>query len=589
MKKLKKASIRFCWLGLFLIFALTLATACSNGSEEGEETQASESTDVADLGEDGVYQGTGNGYGGELNLDVSFEKGEITDIVLKENGESSPVITRAFPVIKERILESQTPDVDTVSSATFSSNAVKTAVGEAAKTYGLDYGEITMGPDKENTELKEAEAEDTQLVIIGGGPAGLSAAITAKENGVDDIIVVEKLDILGGNGKFDMNFFDVVNTKAQKENGVEDSADKFYEDKKEAEGMIDSDERIRRWADGAAEVDDWLRSMDIVLNYNYDGRNHMAEADAYAGEEIQDGFEEKIKDLGIDVRTGTAGNDLITDDDGSVVGVHVQNRDEKYDIMADDVIVTTGGFSYNDELLAENVPGSEKVNTSNSIGATGDYIPIFEKNGYALDAMDTLVIFKMINVPDRNLTGGGDGFILVNKDGKRFVDEASSGMDYANALLDQPDSKVYYIYDQRLYDDTYRLQKHNQLGYHTKADSLEELAKALGIPADNLTAEIDAYNAAIEDGGKDAFREETFTEPFDTSGPVYGVQVEPAIHMTRGGVVANENAQVLTEDGEVVPNLYAAGEVTATSSSYAGAVIWGRVAGEEAADNITEK
>lgn len=566
-------------LALAMVFSLV---ACGDGNDASNNDE----TKTSEFDENGVYQGKGNGYGGELNVDVTFEDGKIKDISLGDNHESSPVITRAFPVIKERIIEAQSPVVDSVSSATYSSFAVKTAVAEAAKTYGLDFGSIAMDTAAPPQEVAEAPAVETDLVIVGGGPAGLSAAITAKENGVKNVTVVEKLDILSGNGKFDMNFFDIVGTEAQKANGIEDSADKFFADK---QGNVnDSDERLHVWADGAASVDKWLRGMGVELNYNYGERNHMAEADQYAGEVVQGGLEAKVEELGVDVRTGTKGVDLITAEDGTVKGVKVESKNEKYDIMADAVIMATGGFCFNKDLIAQYVPGAEIINTSNSMGATGDFIPVFIGNNYKMADMDTLSIFKMINVPNRELTGGGDGFILVNNEGKRFVDESSSGLDYAYKLLDQPDSEVYYIYDQRLYDETYRLQKHNKLGYHKKADTLEDLAEQLGIPADNLIAEVEAYNAAVKGEGEDKFRAEPFTEPIDMDGPFYGAQVEPAIHMTKGGVVANENAQILTESGEVVPNLYAAGEVTATSAAFSGSVIWGRVAGEQAAKLIAD-
>ena len=571
---------------LLAVIMLVSFTACGNGNNNTPDAGEPETTDVnSEYGENGVYEGKGSGYGGELNLNVTFEDGKITDMELGDNHESSPVITRAFPVIRERIIEAQSPIVDSVSSATYSSFAVKTAVAEAAKAYGMDFGTITMETSAPAQDVVEAPAVDTDLLIVGGGPAGLSAAISAKENGVENVIVVEKLDILSGNGKFDMNFFDIANTEAQKANGIEDSADKFFADK---QGKVnDSDERLRVWSDGAASVDQWLRGMGVELNYNYGGRNHMAEADQYAGEVVQNGLEAKIKELGVDVRTGTKGIDLITDEDGVVKGVKVESRTEKYDINADAVIMATGGFCYNKELIEQYVPGAEIINTSNSIGATGDFIPVFIDKGYKMADMDVLSIFKMINVPNRELTGGGDGFLLVNKEGKRFVDESSSGLDYAYKLLEQPDGEVYYIYDQRLLDSTYRLQKHNKLGYHKKADTLEDLADQLGIPAENLVAEVEAYNAAVNGEGKDEFRDEPFTEPFDMNGPFYGARVEPAIHMTKGGVVANESAQILTEAGEPVPNLYGAGEVTATSAAFAGSVIWGRVAGEQAAAQIT--
>lgn len=560
-------------VSLVMAASMVFAVGCSSAGSNGESAK------------EGTFSAKANGYGGELTVEVDVKDDKISDIRLTENHESSPVIKRAFPVIKERIVEAQSPVVDSVSGATFSSYAVKKAVADAMKEAGKDFGEITMTTQGPEVEKKELETVETQLVIVGGGPAGLSAAIEAKENGVEDVILVEKLDILSGNGKFDMNFFDMINSEAAIANGVEDSVEKFVEEKKES--AWDTEERLIAQAEGAAEVDGWLRGMGIELNYNYGGRNHMAEADAYAGEEIQDGLEAKVNELGVDVRTGTKGLDLIIED-GKATGVKVECKEGTYDIKADAVIVATGGFSHNKELLAKYAPGAEKVATSNQMGATGDFIPVFEKHDIAMDKMDKLSIFKTIISGRRDLTGAGDGFIFVNKAGERFTDETVGGMDTANAILEQEGGKAYYIYDQKLYDSAYRLKKHNDLGYHFKADTLEELAEKLGINAENLVKSVETYNKAIDGEIADPFREKEFSadKKINAEGPFYGVQVESAIHMTKGGVVADEKAQVLNNAGEVVEGLYAAGEVANTSGAYSASVIFGRVSGEEAAKHI---
>lgn len=555
-------------ISLLMVAALTLS-GCSTTPAPTEVKETS-------------YSATGNGYGGELKVEVVMLGTEIKDVKLVENKESSPVINRAFPVIRERILTEQSPIVDSVSGATYSSNAIKMAVADATKQGGLEFD---MSAKVEEAPAKELEAVTTQIVIVGAGPAGLSAAIQAKESGVEDVILIEKLDILSGNGKFDMNFFDLINSEAQKNAGIDYTVEKFIEDKKTS---TDSPERIQAWAEGEYTLDAWLRGMDIQLNQSNGGTNHMAEKDAYAGEEIQDGLEKRALELNIDIRTNTEGLDLIMDG-SKVVGVKVKHGNETYDIMADAVIVATGGFSHNKELLAKYAPGSEDVATSNQMGATGDFVPVFEKNGFKMDKMDTLSVFKTIISVRRDLTGAGDGFMFVNKNGERFVDETKSGLDMAHTILEQPDGKVYYIYDQRLYDTSYRLEKHNNLGYHVKADTIEELAEKLGLPADALKATVDTYNQAVAGEIADPFREKTFSEPFAATGPYYGVQVESAIHMTKGGVVANENAQVLMADDSIVDGLYAAGEVTATTGAYSAAVVFGRISGEKAAEYVLSK
>ena len=476
--------------------------------------------------------------------------------------------------------------MDSVSGASFTSFAVKSAVANALGEAGIEVEKISMDTKGPEVEKKELEEVKTQLVIVGGGPAGLSAAIEAKDNGVEDVILVEKLDILSGNGKFDMNFFDIINTEAQKANGIEDSVEKFIEDKKDS--VWDSAERLQAQAEGASVVDGWLRNMGIQLNFNYSGRSHMAEADAYAGEHIQDNLEKKVQELGVDVRTGTKGLDLIMED-GKATGIKVESKEGTYDIKADAVIVATGGFSHNKELLAEYAPGAERLATSNQMGATGDFVSVFQDHDIKMDHMDKLSVFKTIISGRRDLTGAGDGFLLVNKNGERFVDESSASMVVGNAILDQEGGKAFYIYDQRLYDSAYRLKKHNDLGYHVKADTLEELAEKLGVNAENLKASVEGYNKGVTGEAADPFRKEAFTETFGAEGPYYGVQVETAIHMTKGGVVADEKAQVINNDGNVVDGLYAAGEVVDTSGAYSASVIFGRISGQEAAKHILNK
>lgn len=551
----------------------TQTTAAQTEAATDAETEPAAETQAEEEGlKDGTYVGTGSGYGGEVEVSLTVTDGKMSGIEITGGNETGLIQKRMLPVLEERILEAQSPVVDSVSGATFTSFAVKKAVAEAAKEAGADFGEITMATAGPEEEAKELEAVDTDLVIVGGGPAGLGAAIAASEAGLTDIIVVEKLDILGGNGKFDMNFFDLINSEAMIKAGNEMTKEEFIASK---ESSWDSPERIQAWADGEWELDAWLRSFDVELNYNYGGTNHMAEEDAYAGEEILDGMEAKVKELGIDVRTGTKGYDLITDDSGKVTGVKVENKNNAYDINAKAVIIATGGFCFNKELLAEYAPGYEVLNTSNQMGATGDFVKVFEEKGYALDHMDTMSVFANIIVPRRDLTGGADLALEVNAEGQLMVHEGSS-LDRGKTILEQTGKSVYYITDQTGYDSFYRIRKHVGLGYYSQGETLAELAQALGINGEQLQATADEYNNNLPEGQR----------AFDQEGPFYGVKVEAADHMTKGGVLANENAQVLTTENEVVEGLYAAGEVTSTSGAYSAAVVFGRISGTKAAEYI---
>ena len=568
-------------------------SACSSGGEaptteavqESETTEMETTTAQADTepapeeSASGTFEGKGNGFGGELQLKVTVTDGKMEDIEVVSHHESSVVFNRALPIITERILEAQSPEVDSVPGATFTSYAVKAAVAEAMKEQGTEFGEITFTTQGPAVEQVQGEDVHTQLVIVGGGPAGLGAAITAKENGLEDVLVVEKLDILSGNGKFDLNFYDVFNSEAQKANGVEDSIEKFIEDMKDAGN---TPERLQVWAEGESVIDAWLRSFGVELDHNYGGRNHMKDKDNYAGEAIQDGMEAQAQKLGVEIRTGTKGTDLIFDGD-KVVGVTVESKAEKYNIMADAVILATGGFSYNKDLLAKYAPGYEVLNTSNQMGATGDFVPVFEKYGFKMEHMDTIRVIPTILIPSRDLTNSGAGSVYVNGDGQRFVNERLGGLEMGTAILDQ--DMTWMVVDAKKVEDNANVRKQVKGGKFIEAATWEELADLMGVNKENFVKTIEAYNKNAEDEAEDEFGH-TPERALLPEGPYYASKIESAVHMTKGGVSANEHAQILREDGSVVDGLYGAGEVTWQSGGYSQSVVFGRISGQEAAAYI---
>lgn len=594
-------------LKVFAASASAFSLVACSGSGTNETTAAPETTTAAEASADEttsaqeetteeakqaegpvIYEAKGSGYGGELNLKVTIDGGTITELELGDHHETNVVMDRAFPVIRERILEANSPEVDSVTAATFSSYAVKAAVADAMAQAGLEAADITMataGPEKEAKTLEDVTAD---IVVVGGGPSGLAAAITAKQTNKDaNVIVVEKMDILSGNGKFDMNFYDLINSQAQKEAGNEkwtvNQVENFIEEKSSAG---DSEARIKVWAEQENVLDAWLRDMGVELNNNYGAMNHMAEEDQYAGEVIQAGMEECARELGIDIRTGTKGVDLIMEDK-RCTGVSVENNNkESYVIKAQHTIIATGGFCSSKELLAEYAPGYEVLNTSNQMGTTGDFVKVFEKNGFKMENMSNVRVFPNIIVPRRDLTGGADVNILVNKEGTRFISENAGGLELGTTIQAQPDGAVFSITDKTGYDSFYRIRKHVGLGYYSEGQTLGELAEALGIDAAGLEAAVAAFNEAAEAGSEDELLKAVPSRPLDAQGPYYGVRIEAANHMTKGGVSCNENAQVLYEDGTAAEGLYAAGEVTWQSGGYSQSVAFGRVAGEQAALNL---
>ncbi|WP_297281416.1 FAD-binding protein [uncultured Anaerococcus sp.] len=558
-------------------------------SKENKDSKKDKSQAINEL-KDGTYKASANGYDRDLNIEVSINDGKISDIELLENHESDAVMKRAFPIIKERIIEANSPDVDSVSAATFSSTAVKEATLSALEDAGLEKDSIKVSNStgyEEDRELKESEDKNTDLLVVGGGPAGLASAIQAKQDGVENVTVIEKMDILSGNGKFDMNFFDMANSEAMKNNNNEVSKEDYKENY--SENAWDSKERIDAMADGAFEVDSWLRDQDIDLDYNFGEKgsmNHMAKEDEYAGDYLQTKLEKNANDLGIEIITGTKATDLLIEGD-KAIGALVEDKDSSYNIKAKSTIVATGGFSNNKDLLQEYISGAEKIPTSNQIGATGDFVEIAKDHNIKLSDMEKSSIFPKILDPRRDLTGAFDSnFIFVNKNGERFIDESDSDIEYAQKMIEN--RPVYYIFDDEAKDSFYRLSSQVEKGYIESAESIDKLAEAIGCDADTLEKSIYSYNKAVKGEADDPYRKEAGERELDTSSKLYYVKVTPAIHMTKGGIVANEKAQVLDENDEVIDGLYAAGEVTDTSGAYSAAIIFGRISGSSAADYINK-
>ncbi|MFO3664931.1 FAD-binding protein [Anaerococcus sp. ENR0831] len=561
----------------------------SEEDEENEKEDEKESQSDSSL-KDGTYQASANGYDRELNLEVTIADGKISDIELLENHESDAVINRAFPIIKERIIEANSPDVDSVSAATYSTTAIKQATLAALEEAGLEKDSIKVTNStgyEEDRELTEAEDKTTDLLVIGGGPAGLSSAIQAKQDGVENVTVIEKMDILSGNGKFDMNFFDMANSEAMKANNNEVTKEEYKE--KFAEKSWDSEERIDAMTEGAFEVDSWLRDQGIELDYNFGeegSMNHMAKEDEYAGDYLQTKLEETANELGIEILPGTKATDLLIEE-GKAMGAVVEDKENTYKINATSTAIATGGFANNPELLAEYIPGAEEIPTSNQIGATGDFVEIAKNHNIKLGDMEKPSVFPKILDPRRDLTGAFDSnFIFVNENGERFIDETSGGVEYGQEMM--KNRPVYYIFDETARDAFYRLTSQVEKGYIDEYDSVDALAEAIGCESETLNETIDTYNKAVKGEADDPFREEAAEAEINKDGKLYCVKVTPALHMTKGGIVANEKAQVLDNEDNVIEGLYAAGEVTDTSGAYSSAVIFGRISGKSAAENINK-
>ena len=535
-----------------------------------------------------TIEGTGPGYISPITVKLSMSEGQIIDLDIIEN-DTSYISKRAIPIIKERILTANSPVVDNVSGASYTSFGVKLAVANALKKMGKDVEKITLTTKAPEQEPIESPDVQTDIIVIGGGPAGLTAAISAKENNTTaNVILVEKLDILSGNGKSDRTFYDLVNTEAQKKANIEDSADKFYGDLVKRSKEVNPDlDRMRAYADGSATLDPWLRDHNIALDYVLK-RTHQAKSNSFAGVYIQDNLEIAAKKVGIDIRTGTKAIDLFVEA-GVVKGIRVQKGNQTYNIYGKAVIVATGGFSHNKDYIKKYAPQYKDLLTSNSKGATGSFISLFEKNNIALTNMGVINVYPIISDRTRELISTED-YILVNQEGLRTFNETTTFTDRNNSvsnILAQTGQKMYLIYDEADRKDSYRIAYQEAHGIAIKGNTVQELADKLKMTSsEGLQNTFDKYNKIVKGETVDPFGRTTFRNGFE-KGPYYAISVKPGIHMTRGGVLATAKAEVLHNDKTLVKGLYAAGEVAnILDGAYVAAVVFGRVAGIEAAQYI---
>lgn len=422
----------------------------------------------------------------------------------------------------------------------------------------------------------------TDLLIIGGGPSGLAAAISAKEAGVEHVTLIEKTDSLSGNGKFAMNLFDIYNTKAQKANQIEGSKGKFIASKSKTG---EDPARLEVWAEQAGQIDEWLRSFDVKLDYNFNGRGHLATENLYAGAEIARGMERHIENLGVEVRLESQGSDLIIEDN-RVLGAQIGYKNTTSAIYAKAVILATGGFANNKSLLAEYSPGSEDYKTNNKSGTTGEYIKPLKALGVQFDKMNKMIVVPaVLSHYNHMLTNSEEGSLFINKEGKRFMNERLFGFPATELIKQQTDNVVWLVVDiekQLKYPNVRRQIKE---GRFISADNLENLAVKMNVPKENLMTTIERYNKHADAQTEDEFGLVP-ERPVNNDGPYYAVRIEPAIHITRGGIVTNAEGKVMREDGSEMSNLFATGEVTWQSGALSQSIIWGRVAGEKVAGLI---
>ena len=435
------------------------------------------------------------------------------------------------------------------------------------------------------------------VIIVGSGGAGMTAAIEAKDAGMNPVIL-EKMPMAGGNTSKASAGLNASETSVEKAQGITDSNDKFYEETLKGGGGTNDKELLRYFVDHSAAAVDWLAQNDIVLdNLTTTGgmsvsRTHRPHDGSAVGAYLVKGLEENIskRDIPVFVNSDVT---KINEKDGKVSGVEVKIEGETKQVDSKAVVVTTGGFGANQKMIAKYRPDLKDYVTTNAAGSTGDGIEMISALGGALVDMDKIQIHPTVFQKTGYLVSEsirGEGAILVNKEGKRFFNEMDTRDKVSAAELKQDGKYAYAIFGEGTKDKVKPVDQYISKDMVVEADNVEELAKKLDIKPEELNATVTKWNKAVADK-KDSEFGRTTGMTNDISGKVYAIKVAPGIHHTMAGVKINTQTQVLKEDGQPIKGLYAAGEVTGGlhggnrigGNAVADIIIFGRQAGQESA------
>lgn len=447
------------------------------------------------------------------------------------------------------------------------------------------------------------ELKDTyDIIIVGAGGAGMSAALEAKANGMNPVIF-EKMPVAGGNTTKSSSGMNASETKFQKEQGIEDSNDLFYEETLAGGHDTNDTELLRFFVDNSASAIDWLDSIGIRLNNititggMNEKRTHRPEDGSAVGQYLVTGLVKNLQEQDIPLFVNADVKE-ITEQDGKVNGVKVLfNQVDEKTITASAVVVTTGGFGANMELISEVRQDLEGFVTTNQIGSTGDGITMIEKLGGVTVDMDQIQVHPTVQQDSSYLIGEavrGEGAILVSKEGTRFTNELDTRDKVTAAINTITDKSAYLVFDSGVKSRVKAIEQYEEMGFVIQGDSIEALAEAMDVPADQLQATLDTWNSAVQAKQDAEFGRTTGMDNDLSAGPFYAIQIAPGIHYTMGGVKINTNTEVLDKDGNPIAGLFAAGEVTGGlhgqnrigGNSVAEIIIFGRQAGIKSAEFV---
>ncbi|WP_419092481.1 flavocytochrome c [Waltera sp.] len=596
-------------------------------------------------GVSGSFTGTAKGMG-EVSVTLTLTDNVITDCTAKGDEETPGIGSVVIEQFPGEVVEGNTINLDSISGATITSNAFVEAAKAALTEAGLNPDDYMAKADK--TANGETVSYDADVVVIGAGGAGMTAAMTAADAG-QKVVILESQAMVGGNSARATGGMNAAKTVYQDENefdqaaGVEKTlataAEKYADNETitalaktvseqwaayqanptgyfdsvelmELDTMvggkgINDPELVKTLCEGTADAIDWLDENGITLHnvssfggasvkrihrpVNEEGK--VVSVGAYMIPLLQENCEKR----GIDIVLNTTVDTILTDANGAAMGVSGTDKDGNTVVVnAKSVILATGGFGANLDMVTQYKPELAGFMTTNAAGAQGQGIEMATAIGAGTVDMDQIQIHPTVEANTAALiTEGlrGDGAILVNANGERFIDEVGTRDVVSAAEIAQPGSYSWLIVDQAMADASSVIQGYIKKGYTKTGATYEELAKELDVDPAAFANTMETWNGYVEAKNDPDFGRTSFANPLN-NGPYYAIKVTAGVHHTMGGVTINSATEVLKEDGTVIPGLFAAGEVTGGvhganrlgGTAVADFVVFGRIAGESAAN-----
>ena len=554
-------------------------------------------------------EGTGVGKHGDITVAVTFDAGKIQDIKIVKNAENPILAKKVFTDLKDQVVALSSTDVDLISGATFSAKGFIDAVNDAAKKAGVTLAKA----DKKALKKAARELPKTSnydVVVIGAGGAGFSAAITARNAGAN-VVLLEKMPAVGGNSLISGAEMNAAGNWVQPKLGINDDSPELHAEDTFKGGDGKGDMKvINVMTHQALDAAKWCRDYlgvrfedDNLFFFGGHSRKRALIPVGHTGTEFIAKFQAKADELGIPVITNMKAEELIKDKDGRVIGVKATMDGSEYTFNAKGgVVLATGGFGANPEMVKKYNPKiDERFKTTDAPGSTGEALYMAERAGAELENMGYIQTYPICDplsgaielIADARF----DGAIMLNQEGKRFVEELQRRDVLSEAILNQTGQYCWVLWNDNIGKISNTVKAHaneyeafTKQGIMTTCDDLKCVADFTKIPFDQLQKTVKRVSDMAGKGNDKDFNHRAGLMDMQ-QGKYYVIKAVPSTHHTMGGVRINEKAEALTAEGKVIPGLWAAGEVTGVThgtnrlggNAYTDIIVFGRIAGEAAA------